>query len=698
MKSIKTKVILTVILCSLISASICGGISIINSGSNSYENSQKEMALFCANEGQKLDGTMERVIQSVDTLYSIALEQLDHAKKFQTDISYVDEYTTQMEASILKFAEHTQGALTAYIRYNPEFTEPDSGVFLTRDNSESAFSSVTPTDFSMYDPSDLEHVGWYYIPVENKEPTWMSPYFNSNINVSMVSYVIPLYIDGESFGIIGMDIDFGVFTDQLDQIRIFNTGYAYLADGDGNILFHNGLDAGTGIGSVEQGLSVVEEALKDSSKEHTILNYNYQGVEKVMYYMTLDNGMKLVLAAPQSELMAQAVDTGKLIIGGAMVGIIITVLIGFVMGLALTRPITQVDGIVAKTAEFNFVHNAANEKLYKRKDETGRIAKSLHQMRRNLRKMISDIRLVYRDLTDTMEQLSGTTEKVSKMSIQNSDTTQELAAAMEETAATMENVNATIGDVRERSKTIEERSNEGKAVSVEVRDRARLLKETTQNASIKTTDMYESVQKKTTEAMKKARAVEKIDQLTQAILEISQQTNLLALNASIEAARAGEAGRGFAVVAEEIGHLASQTSETAGNISGILEEVNTAVANMTSCLQESTGFLEQTVLKDYGSFMEVARQYTDDAAVFEKDMTAINTEVETLLESIIDIAEAVEGVSKTVGEASNGVSDIANKTQEVSGIVEGNAKLVENNRENIVRLKKIIEMFRDENQ
>lgn len=698
MRSIKTKVIITVILCSLISAMICGGISIVNSGSDSYESSQMEMSLICENQGQKLDSTMEKVMQSVDTLYSIALANLDDVSAFKTDKEYVDEYTGKMEDTILKFAEHTEGAMTAYIRYNPEFTEPDSGVFLTRDSSESEFASVIPTDFSMYDPTDLAHVGWYYVPVENKKPTWMDPYLNSNINVYMVSYVIPIYINDESIGIIGMDIDFSVFTNVIEESTIFDTGYAYLTDDNGNIMYHGGLDVGTAIGEVEGGLTTVTEALADSSKESTMINYSYQNDKKVMYYLTLVNGMKFILTAPQGELQAQALATARLIFGGAVIAIVITAVIGFVIGLALTRPITQVDGIVAETAKFNFTHNAASDKLYRRRDETGRIAISLRNMRKNLRQMVADVRLVYQDLTDTLNRLSDTTGHVSQMSAENTDTTQELAAAMEETAATMENVNITIGDVRERAKVIEERSGEGRAMSVEVKDRADQLKATTHSASVKTTEMYENVQQKTMEAMEQAKAVEKINQLTQAILEISSQTNLLALNASIEAARAGEAGRGFAVVADEIGQLATQTKTAVGDINGIIEEVHKAVENMTACIQQSTSFLEQTVLKDYGNFMEVANQYTDDAAVFEKDMTAINTEVETLLESIVNIAEAVDGVSQTVGEASSGVSDIAQKTQDVSNAVESNTELVENNRENIVKLKKIIEMFKDDNQ
>ena len=238
MKSIKTKIIVTVILCSLVSTFICGAISIVNSVSTSYEDSQQEMQLKCVSQSDELDTMMQNVSQSVEMVYSIAVAKLEHAASFRTSRDYVDTYTKQMLPILMQSAQNTKGALTAYIRYNPEFTEPTSGLFLTRDNSDSEFESVTPTDFSMYDPSDVEHVGWYYIPVQNGKETWMEPYLNSNIGVYMISYVIPIEVDGESIGIIGMDIDFSEFTDTIDSLSIFDSGYGFLVNESGKVMYH----------------------------------------------------------------------------------------------------------------------------------------------------------------------------------------------------------------------------------------------------------------------------------------------------------------------------------------------------------------------------------------------------------------------------------------------------------------------------
>lgn len=694
MRSIKSRILITVVICTLLASLICGVVSIINASGMVYEDSQKELEYICASQADDLNAQMERVEQSVNTVYHLALQRIDNLKAFKSNMIYVSNVTATMKRQLYEIGRNTEGTLTAYIRYNPEFTNPTSGVFWTRNSEDEDFVEVEPTDFSMYDPDDLEHVGWYYIPVNNGKPTWMAPYHNSNINVDMVSYVIPIFIDGESVGIIGMDLSLTKFTSFVDQTAAFDTGYAFLEDGNGNIAYHRSHDAGTAISGLE-GDGSMTAALADPAMEGKAVTYRYQGGNKNMCYVTLSNGMRYVLTAPETEMKKAAQHLALLILIGALVAVAIAGVIGTVMGIVITRPITQIDDIVTKTARFNFSKNENSEKLCKRRDESGNMANSLREMRSSLRSMVADIQRTYSDLDDTLHRLSDTTDQVQDMSGANTETTQGLAAAMEETAAAMETVNETVNHIRERAQAIRDNSKEGQKASLESKLRADDLKNTTGEAQNKTTQMYKNVQEKTAAAMEQAQAVQKINQLTQSILDISGQTNLLALNASIEAARAGEAGRGFAVVADEIGGLASQTSSTVGNINAITTEVNQAVQNMEACLQETLSFLEETVLKDYSDFMGVAEKYTEDASNFEENMKAIGEEVDTLLTAIVEIAESVGNITITVGEAADNITSIAQKTQDVSHLVEGNAELMETNSENVVKLKNIVDMFQN---
>jgi len=111
---------------------------------------------------------------------------------FVKDKAYADTYTKSVQKSVLDFANHTNGAVTAYLRYNPKYSNPTSGVFAQRPSLDQDLECLTPTDFSMYDEGDVEHVGWYYLPVQAGKAIWMSPYMNENVNIYMISYVVPL--------------------------------------------------------------------------------------------------------------------------------------------------------------------------------------------------------------------------------------------------------------------------------------------------------------------------------------------------------------------------------------------------------------------------------------------------------------------------------------------------------------------------
>ena len=598
---------------------------------------------------------------------------------FRQSKDYADTYTETVQQAVLDFANHTNGAVTVYLRYNPNYSNPTSGIFAQRQSLDSDLQCLTPTDFSMYDESDVEHVGWYYLPVQAKEAIWMSPYMNENVNIYMISYVVPLFAeDGTSIGVVGMDIDFSQITDLVDETTVYQSGYAFLTDASGSIMHHKNVDEGTVITDLDSSLKKGADFLAEDGNQGKTLEYTYKNVDKKLAFYNLDNGMKLVLTAPVSEIYSEAYGLAKMIILAMIVAFILSAVIGIVMGTGLTKPIRQLTSVIEQTAALDFRPTEAGAKLRKQKDEIGDMATKIHDMRKKLRAMMENLQQTQQVLETNTGNLNQLMKQNSAYAEDNSAATQELAAGMEETSANAAHIVENVGIMRESSDNIQRLAEDGEKNSGQIQERAGEMERISTESRHKTDQMYAVMKQKTDAAVEQAKSVQKINALTDNIKQISSQTNLLALNANIEAARAGEAGRGFAVVASEIGDLATQTLDTVSTIDEIVGEVNSSVSNMTECLTTIMEFLEQTVLGDYEHFAQVGEQYHADADTFQQIMQQTKEAVDALEQHIGEISSTVSEINSMVEQSTDGISGIAEKSGSTQNLVtEGYDKLQE---------------------
>ncbi len=693
MKSIRTKIIVGILLCSTITAMLIGGIAIVNSSSIASDDTKERMRMTSQIHSEELSATILRIEQSVNLLSDEIMRDFDY-KAFVADKAYADEFTDSIMDSVIDFSRRTDGAITAYVRYNPAYSNPTSGCFISRNSTDEDFSILVPTDFSMYEEDDVAHVGWYYVPIKNGSAMWMEPYLNENINVYMISYIIPIYAnDGTSIGVIGMDIDFSQLTEEVATASIYKTGYAFLTNQDGNIMYHKELETGTSIAELDKTLAAVVASFSDESMEGTVQDYTYQGTNKQMVYYTLPNGMEFILTAPKMEIYSDANRLVAMTLIGEVIAIIISTLIGLMISGGIAKPIKMLTGVIEQTAQLNFLPTADGQKLRQNKDEIGAMAREIHGMRKILREMVEQMNAAENTILGNVDNLNAIMKENSVRAGDNSAATQQMAAGMQEASANTAHIVESIDVVKRNSENIYQLAQDGEENSEEILKRAGEMQRISQESSDKTNDMYEIMKHKTDRAIEQSKAVQRINELTDAIKQISSQTNLLALNANIEAARAGEAGRGFAVVATEIGSLADQTLQTVDNINAIVGEVNMAVSNMTECITTMMGFLESTVLGDYTAFRESGNRYREDADSFIEVMGQIKVAVKELDEYITQILSAVEDINDTVTQSSTGINVIAEKSSETeSTTLEGYEKL-QQSRESIVALRNIVERF-----
>lgn len=491
------------------------------------------------------------------------------------------------------------------------------------------------------------------------------------------------------------EADAGAYENALADISMegIDSSYAYLVDTDGTMLYHPTAEK---IGQpVENAvvLGVVAELAKGQVPVNETVTYDFKGVTKYAAYAITANRQIVVVTADEDEIMKplnQIVSRIMLLSLGILAAAIV---LAYVVSRFICRPIQQITTIIVDTAQLDFRSNPNGAKLRSRRDETGEMANAVHVMRRNLRSMIGDIDTASNQITQNVDGLQEITTTVDHMCSDNSATSQQLAAGMEETAATTVTINENIEVIKNGADDINSMATEGARTSEAIMMRANDLRTKTVEASTKTMTMYNNVKTKAQEAIEGSKAVDKINELTGTIMEISSQTGLLALNASIEAARAGEAGRGFAVVATEIGSLADQTSKAIKDIGTIVDAVNAAVSNMAECLEETTGFLENTVLTEYKEFEQVSEQYQEDADTFKTSMNDVSDAMAGLANSIDAIAQALSGINSTVGESSIGVSDIAEKTSDMVEKTGTTHDMVEECYTYVEKLREIVGQF-----
>lgn len=514
---------------------------------------------------------------------------------------------------------------------------------------------------------------------------------SSMLSLTMASARILNFEISDAGGEMPVEMLSGILMDA--KLEGVDSSYSYLVARDSTMLYHPTPDK---IGQPVEN-DAVKQILAELDRgvvpEPDVITYDFKGVLKYAAFEVLDNECILVMTADENDILRGVTEIRSRLIGGGIGLVMIGIILSLVVVGYMLKELGLITAIINDTSKFNFKKNAANGRIVKKKDEIGLMGRAISDMRENLRTMVSDIEGISVQITGNVNEVKAISAEINSKCTDNSATTQQLAAGMEETAATTETINSNIGHMKKEAEQIKRLTSEGERLADEVKMRAEGLKAVTAEAMDRTSKLYQDISEKTEQAITGSKAVEKINKLTDAIMEISSQTSLLALNASIEAARAGEAGKGFAVVATEIGSLAGQTSQAVENINAIVEDVNHAVSTLAESLRDTVEFLDKIVLKDYTQFAEVGEHYYNDSETYASGMITIEGSVLMLTDKIVEIAAALNDINLTINESTVGVSDIADKTTNVVEQTVQNNALVENCIETVDRLNQIAAIF-----
>ena len=183
-------------------------------------------------------------------------------------------------------------------------------------------------------------------------------------------------------------------------------------------------------------------------------------------------------------------------------------------------------------------------------------------------------------------------------------------------------------------------------------------------------------------------AAERISKASEMIQSISDQTNLLALNAAIEAARAGEAGKGFAVVAEEIRKLAEQSAGFTGEISKVIEDLDSRTRYAVYTMQE----VGKIVGAQDEKSAEVQKKFDEIAGAIQNGIDKINE----VLEIASSVGENNQHVVSVIENLSAIAQENAAATQQTSASVDTQSQLMKNLAELSAKMEDVSKLLRDQ--
>lgn len=296
-------------------------------------------------------------------------------------------------------------------------------------------------------------------------------------------------------------------------------------------------------------------------------------------------------------------------------------------------------------------------------------------------------------LQQILKTISGNSERMESvvrevlLSVQASnDSASDLSAVTNQLSATMQDVSSSTGTINQNASVVQENVNRIADKSAEINDYAKNMRADADAMAGDAKNSMEETDRRVREigevlnrAILDSKSVDQVNTLTNDILNISSQTNLLALNASIEAARAGDAGRGFAVVAEEIRQLADSCRETASHIQQINNVVIQSVHNLSDSATDMIGYVNGSVLTEFGKFVDRSKHYEEAASYIEGTMDEFSEKTDRLRNEMDQIADSIRRISLAIDGGVKGVSGAADSTQNlVADVGRINLRMEEN--------------------
>lgn len=353
--SISKKLMLLNIIGAFILAVTLVAVAIALSSKILSKGASAQMNLFCEERADDINLEMARIEDAVSSLARWTRSRIPDVETIKEDGELRDAIVDDADDLIRFMTEHNDFIEGAYIHYTLDvtgITDREEGVYYTR-NDDGNFKTIPFTQEEIVNDPVAED--WYYGPIRLGEPAWTKPYYDYSVENYIVSYIEPVFIGDTPVAVIGIDISFTRVIDWVDTFSYQESGYMFLKEADGTVHYHyddlvNGHMHGDEMDQVQENGDLMDKPATGTE----IVRYYFKDRERAMVFVTLRNGMKLVLCDDYANIYSERDNAVVLMI---ILSVLITMLIAIVavvMVNRITDPLRKITEAARAVSENNF--------------------------------------------------------------------------------------------------------------------------------------------------------------------------------------------------------------------------------------------------------------------------------------------------------------------------------------------------------
>ena len=316
----------------------------------------------------------------VDLYAKFAYREITDVKALISSEEYFKNYKRRMEIALKAMTSSSMHPKTLYYKFG-RVHWPREGLFIVRNGQTYIDHEIT--DLSLYAEDDIEHVGWYHLPVKNGAPTWMAPYDNANIdNARIISYVIPVIVNSEEIGVTGIDYDLNEITDVAAAANLAESSYgeAFVISKEGRVYYHPDISYGSLIFSEIESMEDILQKFKALSDKHH--NMVFQNKNKYVALREHKNGMLIGVVVNKSTVNEAGASLLSKLLLAAVIVLILMISATAVIAESIVQPILKLNNTARKIALNIFTE----EVEVKGHDEITDLSLSIRNMKDHLHK------------------------------------------------------------------------------------------------------------------------------------------------------------------------------------------------------------------------------------------------------------------------------------------------------------------------